>query len=89
MPTKKQIEEAMQDEQAGQMLLQQVQAGDTVYIRHEGKPLKGRAMMRSAAGGWILNGGGPYGTPMLADATNIYKMVRPKPKASPVSVKPK
>jgi len=30
----------------------------------------GRAVMRSATGGWVLNMGGPHGTPGLADESN-------------------
>jgi len=30
--------------------------------------------MRSATGGWVLNMGGRYGTPGLADETNIVKI---------------
>ena len=30
----------------------------------------GRAVMRSAHGGWVLNMGGPHGTPGIADLSN-------------------
>ena len=34
----------------------------------------GKVVMRSATGGWVLNMGGRYGTPGLADETNIVKI---------------
>lgn len=34
----------------------------------------GRAVMRSAHGGWVLNMGGRYGTPGLADDRNIVNV---------------
>jgi hypothetical protein len=37
----------------------------------EYKRSTGRAVMRSSAGGWVLNLGGRYGTPGLADAGNL------------------
>lgn len=36
----------------------------------EWKQATGRAVMRSAHGGWVLNMGGPHGTPGLADESN-------------------
>ena len=37
----------------------------------EYKRATGRAVMRSSAGGWVLDLGGRYGTPGLADAGNL------------------
>lgn len=41
----------------------------------------GKAVMRSAHGGWVLNMGGRHGTPGIADARNIVS-VRPAKRAS-------
>ncbi|MGO9370196.1 MAG: hypothetical protein ACLP0H_21395 [Terriglobales bacterium] len=40
----------------------------------EYKPRTGRAVMFSSHGGWVLNMGGRYGTPGLADETNTLKV---------------
>jgi len=57
----------------------QIRHGDKVTILipagigrngQEWKEATGRAVMRSAHGGWILNMGGRYGTPGLADESN-------------------
>ena len=40
-------------------------------IVQEWKEQTGRAVMRSAHGGWVLNMGGRHGTPGLADDENI------------------
>lgn len=37
----------------------------------EFKEATGRAVMPSAHGGWVLNMGGRYGTPGIADNTNV------------------
>lgn len=34
----------------------------------------GRAVMHSAHGGWVLNMGGPHGTPGIADPWNTVKI---------------
>ena len=39
--------------------------------RREYKEATGKAVMRSTHGGWVLNMGGKYGTPGIADETNI------------------
>lgn len=36
----------------------------------EYRPKTGKAVMHSSHGGWVLNMGGKYGTPGLADETN-------------------
>jgi DNA-directed RNA polymerase subunit RPC12/RpoP len=38
----------------------------------------GRVVMRSATGGWVLNMGGPHGTPGLADLENTVKIIHKK-----------
>jgi hypothetical protein len=40
-------------------------------IVQEWKESTGRAVMRSAEGGWVLDMGGKYGTPGLANAENV------------------
>jgi len=42
----------------------------TRQVVQEWKESTGRAVMRSATGGWVLNMGGPHGTPGLADPDN-------------------
>lgn len=42
----------------------------------EWKPKTGRAVMLSSHGGWVLNMGGPHGTPGLADETNTVKIAK-------------
>lgn len=52
-------------------LIDQVKHGDKVTIVDRfGVRRTGRAVMRSAHGGWVLNMGGPHGTPGLADDSN-------------------
>ncbi len=56
-------------------ICQAIRAGDRVtIITPHGNRLTGRAVMPSAYGGWVLNGGGRYGTPLLADDENIVKV---------------
>ena len=56
-------------------LIESVQAGDYVTIVNRfGQQRKGRAVMRSSHGGWVLNGGGRYGIPLLADDSNVIKV---------------
>lgn len=49
-----------------------IRPGDRVKImtRH-GQTLTGRAVMPTPHGGWVLNGGGRHGTPLIADAGNL------------------
>ena len=52
-----------------------IRAGDRVTIADRfGKLQTGRAVMRSSMGGWVLNMGGRYGTPALADDQNIVRV---------------
>lgn len=44
----------------------------------EYKKKTGSAVMHSSAGGWVLNGGGRHGTPILVDAENFVKATRRK-----------
>lgn len=55
-------------------LVEIIRPGWTVTIVNRfGQHLRGRAVMRSKYGGWVLNGGGRHGTPLLADNENIIK----------------
>lgn len=56
-------------------LIDSVRPGDRVtIITQHGNKLKGRAAMRSSVGGWVLNGGGKFGTPLLASDENTIKV---------------
>lgn len=52
--------------------IQAIRPGDRVKIstRH-GQLLSGRAVMPTKDGGWVLNGGGKHGTPLLAYEGNL------------------
>ena len=57
--------------------LSDIRAGDRITIRTpQGQERTGRVVMRSSAGGWVLNMGGAHGTPGLADERNIVKVRR-------------
>jgi hypothetical protein len=52
-----------------------IKPGDSVTIVNRfGQKRTGRAVMRSAVGGWVLNMGGRWGTPGLADDKNIVRV---------------
>ncbi len=52
-------------------LLDAIRAGDRVTIANRfGQNRTGRAVMRGPAG-WVLNMGGPHGTPAIAELENI------------------
>jgi hypothetical protein len=52
-----------------------VRPGDRVTIvDHDGQQRTGRAVMNSSGGGWVLNMGGRYGTPAIANNENIVKV---------------
>lgn len=62
-----------------------IRAGDRVTcLIHAGigrngpekKEKVGKAVMRSAHNGWVLNGGGRHGTPVLVDESNFVKATR-------------
>jgi hypothetical protein len=56
-------------------LVSQIRAGDRVtFADHFGQLRVGRAVMPSAHGGWVLNMGGPHGTPAVVDETNIVRV---------------
>jgi hypothetical protein len=62
-------------------LIESVRPGDTVTIvTPHGSQLKGRAVMPSSHGGWVLNGGGRHGTPLLADDSNTIKVSKSRAK---------
>jgi hypothetical protein len=62
-------------------LLETIKPGSRVTIRvpaglntdgsHDWQERTGSVVMRSSHGGWVLNMGGPHGTPGVADAENI------------------
>ena len=57
-------------------LLSAVCVGDRVTISDRfGEHHTGRAVMRGPAG-WVLNMGGPHGTPAIADVQNIVSLRR-------------
>lgn len=52
-----------------------IRPGDRVsYVDRFGTIRTGRAVMRSSHGGWVLNMGGPHGTPAVVDDSNIVKV---------------
>ena len=56
-------------------LVEVIRHGDKVTIVDRfGQQHSGKAVMRSATGGWVLNMGGRYGTPGLADDENITRV---------------
>lgn len=60
-------------------LIDSVRSGDRVTtVNRFGQKQTGRAVMRSSAGGWVLNMGGQHGTPGLADDSNTINVIRPK-----------
>jgi hypothetical protein len=68
-------------------ILDSIKPGDRVTILvpagigrkgQEWKQATGRAVMRSAHGGWVLNMGGPHGTPGIADEENTVRVKRAK-----------
>jgi hypothetical protein len=59
----------------GRELLARVEVGSRVTIlTPHGQRRSGRAVMRSSAGGWVLNMGGKHGTPGLVDERNIVSV---------------
>jgi hypothetical protein len=62
-------------------LIDAVRPGDRVTIVNRfGQERSGRAVMPCSAGGWVLNMGGRYGTPGIADDTNTVKVRKAKNK---------
>jgi hypothetical protein len=63
-------------------MIDSVCSGDRVtIITPHGSCLTGRAVMRVADGaGWVLNLGGPHGTPGLAYANNTIKVTKQRKK---------
>ncbi len=56
------------------IILDTIRPGDRVTIRSRfGGPRTGRAVMRGPTG-WVLNMGGPHGTPAVATPENIVKV---------------
>ena len=66
-----------------QRLIDAVEHGDRVTIlTPQGQERTGKAVMRSSVGGWVLNMGGPHGTPGLADDRNVVKVRKAKREAN-------
>ncbi len=62
-------------------LIESVRAGDRVTIVDRfGNKSSGRAVMPCSAGGWVLNMGGRYGTPGIADEENTVKVTKSRSK---------
>jgi len=58
-------------------LFETIKVRDSVtIITPHGSRLKGRAVMPSSGGGWVLNLGGRHGTPGIATPENIAKVRR-------------
>ena len=58
----------------GKSPLDDIKAGDRVTIvTAHGQRRTGRAVMRGPAG-WVLNMGGPHGTPGIANEKNIVRI---------------
>ena len=59
-------------------LIDMIKPGDRVYIMNRfGQVHSGRAVMKGPAG-WVLNMGGKYGTPAIADDRNTIKIHQKK-----------
>lgn len=57
-------------------ILDRIRPGDRVTVANRfGQSRTGRAVLRGPAG-WVLNMGGPHGTPAVADAANIVAVPR-------------
>lgn len=57
-------------------IMEAIRPGDRVTIQNRhGQKATGRAVMRGDYG-WVLNMGGRYGTPAIADARNVVKVVK-------------
>lgn len=53
-------------------VMDKIKRGDRVTIRTpQGQERSGKAVMRSSEGGWVLNMGGPHGTPGLVNDRNL------------------
>lgn len=64
-------------------LVDAIGPGDRVTIVDRfGKERSGKAVMRSSNGGWVLNMGGKYGTPGIADDSNVVRVSKSKKKPS-------
>lgn len=59
-----------------ELLLHQIGVGDRVTIVNRfGQTHTGRAVMRGPAG-WVLNMGGPHGTPGIATDANVVNVTK-------------
>ena len=76
MPRKRSPEKEFKAyEELGKTLISIIKVGDMVtFETPQGQKQKGRAVMRSSHGGWVLNCGGRYGTPGLVDSSNIVSV---------------
>ncbi len=58
--------------QGNQTFSEVIRAGDRVTIVDRfGVKHTGRAVMHCSAGGWVLNMGGPHGTPGIANGDDV------------------
>ena len=74
---------ATADTKSPEELIRMIKAGDTVTISFPKRPGdkvpqtgRGKAVMPSKHGGWVLNMGGAYGKPGIADEDNIVSFRR-------------
>lgn len=59
--------------------LDAIRPGDRVtFVNRFGQARTGRAVMPCIAGGWVLNMGGPHGTPGIANEFNIIRVTKAK-----------
>ena len=77
------VSNASSDTKSPEELLRMIKAGDTVTISFPKRPGdkvpqtgRGKAVMPSKHGGWVLNMGGAYGKPGIADEDNIVSFRR-------------
>ena len=67
-----------QHRQDASSVLASIRPGDRVtIITPHGHRIGGRPVMRGPAG-WVINGGGPYGTPHIDSEANIVHVRRMK-----------
>jgi hypothetical protein len=65
-------------------IVEAISPGDRVTIINRfGQQSTGRAVMRSSGGGWVLNMGGPHGTPGIASEENIVRVKKKRAKQNP------
>lgn len=64
-------------------LIETVRAGDKVTITNRfGQLASGKAIMPCIAGGWVLNMGGKFGTPGIANDANVVRVTKTRRRRS-------